>query len=126
MKKQNRKMTRIACMLLLLAGVTLCGQEKNPAKKAPAMPAMPSPTVGVAKVFTAEDVLVRNYVGQTVSVAVVNVVPRVSGEIMKVGFADGAQVKEGQVLYKRSKRRSVPFPVVYGLLPASQTLCDLP
>ena len=100
MKKQNRKMTRIACMLLLLAGVTLCGQEKNPAKKAPAMPAMPSPTVGVAKVFTAEDVLVRNYVGQTVSVAVVNVVPRVSGEIMKVGFADGAQVKEGQVLYK--------------------------
>ena len=70
MKKQNCKMTRIACLLLLLAGTALCGQEKNPAKKAPAMPAMPSPTVGVAKVFTAEDVLVRNYVGQTVSVAV--------------------------------------------------------
>ncbi|MBR2364356.1 MAG: efflux RND transporter periplasmic adaptor subunit [Lentisphaeria bacterium] len=99
MNKQFSKVTCIAAGLLMFAGAALCGQEKGkaPGKKAPAMP---SPTVGVAKVFTAEDVLVRNYVGQTVSVAVVNVVPRVSGEIMKVGFADGAHVKEGQVLYK--------------------------
>ena len=102
MKRTMKSVTGIAMGLLMLSGAVLCGQEKGkaPAKKPAGMPAMPIPTVGVAKVFIAEDILVRNYVGQTVSLAVVNVTPRVSGEIMKVGFADGAQVKKGQILYK--------------------------
>ncbi|MBP5182241.1 MAG: efflux RND transporter periplasmic adaptor subunit, partial [Lentisphaeria bacterium] len=105
--KRIGKATRVTAGLLLLAGAVLCGQEKGKAQGAPqgktpakpAMPAMPTPTVGVAKAFMADDVLVRHYVGQTVSVAVVNVTARVSGEILKVGFADGAHVKAGQVLY---------------------------
>lgn len=101
MERKISKATRIAAGLLMLAGAALCGQEKGKAaQKAPARPAMPIPTVGVAKSFMAKDVLVRHYVGQTVSVAVVNITPRVSGEILKVGFADGAHVKAGQVLYK--------------------------
>ncbi|MBO4304295.1 MAG: efflux RND transporter periplasmic adaptor subunit [Lentisphaeria bacterium] len=106
----GKRIGKAACVtagIFLFAGAVLCGQEKSKAQGAPqgkapakpAMPAMPVPTVGVAKVFMAEDVLVRHYVGQTVSVAVVNVTPRVSGEILKVGFEDGAHVKAGQVLY---------------------------
>lgn len=101
MKKTFRHVSCITAAVIVFAASALCGQEKGktPAKKAPAMQ-MPVSTVGVAKSFLAEDVLIRHYVGQTVSVAEVNVTPRVSGEILKVGFADGAHVKAGQVLYK--------------------------
>ena len=35
-----------------------------------------------------------------VSRSIVNIVPRVSGEILEVGFKDGGVVRKGQTLYK--------------------------
>ena len=40
------------------------------------------------------------YPGRVVPVAQVDVVPQVSGEILEVCFANGAEVKAGDVLYR--------------------------
>ena len=42
----------------------------------------------------------RRYTGQLVSPSVVQIVPRVSGEILEVGFQDGSLVRQGQMLYR--------------------------
>ena len=56
--------------------------------------------VGVSKVVPTTDYETRRYTGQVTSQAVVQVIPRVSGELLEVGFADGSAVKAGQMLYK--------------------------
>lgn len=56
--------------------------------------------VGVERVAEAEDFETRHYTGQVVSRSVVNIVPRVSGEILEVGFKDGGVVRKGQMLYR--------------------------
>ena len=59
--------------------------------------------VGVAEVEEVANVQSRRYTGQVVAQAEVNVVPRVSGEILKLGFNDGDYVKKGQMLYTIEK-----------------------
>ena len=56
--------------------------------------------VGVEKVLEVEDYETRHYTGQVVSRSVVNIVPRVSGEILEIGFLEGESVRGGQMLYK--------------------------
>ena len=56
--------------------------------------------VETGKVTEVEDTESRRYTGQIVSPAVVQIVPRVSGEILEVGFQDGSYVKQGQMLYR--------------------------
>ena len=56
--------------------------------------------VGIATVQEAEDHMNRRYAGQVVSPSVIQIVPRVSGELLEVGFHDGDYVKEGQMLYR--------------------------
>ena len=90
---------------IVLAGVAafmLTAQTKGGKKgaAAPKMPAMPVSVVAVDKVIEMDDLENRNYTGLVVSKAVVQIIPRVSGEILKVGFADGSIVKKGQVLYQ--------------------------
>ena len=90
---------------IVLAGVAafmLTAQNKGGKKGAsvPKMPAMPVAVVAVDKVIEMNDLESRNYTGLVVSKAVVQIIPRVSGEILKVGFADGSIVKKGQVLYQ--------------------------
>ena len=61
------------------------------------MPGAMKQTVGVAAVEEIGNVQSRRYTGQVVAQAEVNVVPRVSGEILKLGFKDGdiaAQIKD--------------------------------
>ena len=60
-------------------------------------------TVGVAEVEEVANIQSRRYTGQVVAQAVVNVTPRVSGEILKLGFNDGDYVKKGQMLYTIEK-----------------------
>ena len=90
---------------IFLAGVAafmLTAQNKG-AKKgaaAPKMPAMPVAVVAVDQVVEMNDLEKRNYTGLIVSKSFVQITPRVSGEILKVGFKDGSLVKKGQVLYK--------------------------
>ena len=53
----------------------------------------------VAEVVQVDDYRTKTYPGRIVPVAQVNVVPQVSGEILKVGFENGAVVKEGDLLF---------------------------
>ena len=59
--------------------------------------------VGVAEVEEVANIQSRRYTGQVVAQSVVNVTPRVSGEILKLGFKDGDYVKKGQMLYTIEK-----------------------
>lgn len=54
----------------------------------------------VAEVSEIADFKLRTYPGRVVPIAQVNVVPQVSGEILEVGFDNGAEVKAGQLLYR--------------------------
>ena len=56
--------------------------------------------VPVAQVEWGVDKLVKIYPGRVVPVAQVNVIPQVSGEILEVGFENGALVKKGDLLYR--------------------------
>ena len=67
------------------------------------MPGAMKQTVGVAAVEEVSNVQSRRYTGQVVAQAEVSVVPRVSGEILKLGFKDGDYVKKGQLLYTIEK-----------------------
>ena len=67
------------------------------------MPGAVKQVVGVAGVEDVANVQSRRYTGQVVAQAVVNVTPRVSGEILKLGFNDGDYVKKGQMLYTIEK-----------------------
>lgn len=59
-----------------------------------------SMTLPVAEVSEIADFKLRTYPGRVVPIAQVNVVPQVSGEILEVGFDNGAEVKAGQLLYR--------------------------
>ena len=61
--------------------------------------AAPKQVVGIAEVEEVANVQSRRYTGQVVAQSEVNVTPRVSGEILKLGFNDGDYVKKGQMLY---------------------------
>ena len=98
-----KKKAIIGIALAVVAGFMLAAQNKGTRKgggAAPKMPAMPVSVVAVAKVVEINDLESRNYTGLIVSKSVVQITPRVSGEILKVGFADGSIVKKGQMLYQ--------------------------
>ena len=76
-----------ACGTLLAAGVTA------------APPAMPKPIVVAGKVAPQDNVEHRRYAGLVSAPAVVQLMPRVSGELLKVGFKNGEFVRKGQMLY---------------------------
>ena len=59
-----------------------------------------APVVAVSEVMEMQQIESRKYTGIVVAPEVVQVVPRVSGEIIKVGFKDGDIVKKGQLLYQ--------------------------
>ena len=67
------------------------------------MPGAMKQVVGVAEVEYVANVQSRRYTGQVVAQAEVNVMSRVSGEILKLGFNDGDYVKKGQMLYTIEK-----------------------
>ena len=54
----------------------------------------------VAEVVEKPDYRQKTYPGRVVAIQKVDVVPQVSGEILEVCFQDGANVKEGDVLYR--------------------------
>jgi RND family efflux transporter MFP subunit len=84
--------------LLGLAAVTfLAGFAAACAAKKP--PAPPPPTVVVAKPLQRRMVDWDDYVGRFVAINSVDVRPRVSGYVQKIGFTDGQIVHKGQVLF---------------------------
>ncbi|MBQ9336251.1 MAG: efflux RND transporter periplasmic adaptor subunit [Lentisphaeria bacterium] len=87
-----------------IAGLTLMAQNAGGGKKgqpaAKAMPQAPKAVVAVDKVHELNETESRRYTGLVVSKSVVNIIPRVSGEILEIGFQDGSVVKKGQLLYR--------------------------
>jgi RND family efflux transporter MFP subunit len=83
-----------------VAGLLGHAAEKGKAKAAPPMMQRPAQLVAVQKVSYQTEEDIRRYTGRLVSPSTVLIVPRVSGEIIEVGFKDGAKVKKGQILYK--------------------------
>ena len=68
------------------------------------MPATPPPIVTVAEPIQREVTDYQEYTGQTASVDSVQVRARVSGYLDKIHFKDGADIKEGEVLYEIDPR----------------------
>lgn len=99
MKKKVIAGVILAGMAAFLLSAQGKGAKKGPGA-APGMPAMPVAVVAVDQVIEMNDLESRHYTGLIVSKSVVQITPRVSGEILKVGFEDGSIVKKGQVLYK--------------------------
>lgn len=99
MKKKAIAVVFLAGTIGLALAASGKGAKKGPAA-APKMPQMPVAVVAVEKVIEMNDQENRNYTGLIVSKSVVQITPRVSGEILKVGFEDGRQVKKGQLLYQ--------------------------
>ena len=68
-------------------------------------PGLPAPTVMVGTVTEAEIVETRRYPGILAAPQSVDLVARVSGELLKVGFREGDMVKAGQLLYQLDEVR---------------------
>lgn len=83
-------MKKLLC-LLFLAPLGLLAAEAPQAQKV---------YVSVGTVGTTENVTQHRYTGRVVSPAKVDLVARISGEIMEVGFEEGTFVTEGQAMYK--------------------------
>ena len=62
-------------------------------------------TLPVCEVAERAQKEVSTYPGRVVPIAQVDVTPQVSGEILEVCFANGAEVKEGDVLYRLDRVR---------------------
>lgn len=84
-------MLRGICLGLLLAGG--CG------RKAPASFERPPAPVSVAQAIQRDVPIYLDQIGKTVAREVVSIQPQVSGRITQIHFADGADVKAGQVLF---------------------------
>jgi len=81
-------------MLLISAcGAMLCSAAVAAPQGAP------KPTVITGKVVSVDNVEHRRYSGLITAPAVVNLMPRVSGELLSVGFKNGDYIKKGQTLY---------------------------
>lgn len=65
----------------------------------------PAAYVTVGKVGESDSMEVKRYTGHVTSSSSVNLVARVSGELMRMGFQEGDVVREGQVLYELDATR---------------------
>ena len=60
----------------------------------------PAPHVSVGIVAEAEETVAKRYTGNVATKSSVDLLARVSGELLRVGFEEGDVVHEGQVLYE--------------------------
>lgn len=86
----------VAPLFLLALG---CGDRSPPLAKVPA------PIVQTAYPIVREVADYQDFTARTVATQSVNVIPRVTGFLNKINIADGAIVKEGQVLFEIDPRQ---------------------
>ena len=98
MKTRQKKNCHLAATGALLAGLALsgCGQFK----KAAAPPAPPVPEVAVVVMRPERITLTSELAGRVSAFLVAEVRPQVSGIIQKRRFAEGGDVKAGDLLYQ--------------------------
>jgi len=94
--QSGRPLTAAAKIVSGLAAVMALGVAGGCVKKAPAPPP-PAVTVAAPLAMTVVDW--DDYDGQFIAVDSVDIRPRVSGYLIKVGFRDGDMVRKGQVLF---------------------------
>lgn len=88
---------RLPTLLTLLAVLGLATATAGCANKKPPPP--PPPQISVAAPLKATIVDWDDYDGQFIAVDSVDIRPRVSGYLLRVGFKDGDMVRKGQVLF---------------------------
>jgi RND family efflux transporter MFP subunit len=96
---RNQKLSLIALVVALIAGVLLLELRSAPVAAAP-----PPPTVTVAVPLVRQIAEWDDYSGRFEASKSVEVRPRVSGAIVGVHFADGAFVRQGQLLFSIDPR----------------------
>jgi RND family efflux transporter MFP subunit len=94
-----------AIVLAIAAALTLTGCGTNgAAQAAAAAAAMPPPQVDVAQVVSKQVTEFDEFTGRFEAVERVEIRPRVSGYIASVNFAEGREVKKGDVLFVIDQR----------------------
>jgi RND family efflux transporter MFP subunit len=91
-----REIRRLPTLLTLIAVLGLAAATAGCAKKTPPPP---PPQISVAEPLKANIVDWDDYDGQFIAVDSVDIRPRVSGYLLRVGFKDGDIVRKGQVLF---------------------------
>jgi multidrug efflux system membrane fusion protein len=90
-----RLLVRVGLLALALAA---CQQQAQPAFERPPAP------VTVATAIARDTPLYLDAVGKSVANEVVSVQPQISGRIVKIHFADGADLKQGDLLFSIDPR----------------------
>ena len=92
----SRRLLTLAAFALAVAG---CSKSAAP----PAAP--PPPEVGVAKVVSGKVRQWDDFIGRVSAVETVELRPRVSGYVERIAFAEGQDVKKGDLLFVIDQRR---------------------
>ena len=94
--RSSRRALGLLALVALFPALTTCDRTK--AKEA--APAPPPPAVVVAEVVKKTVPIVAEFVAQTDAVQTVELRARIQGVLEHVRFKEGAEVKEGQVLFE--------------------------
>lgn len=94
MKKKIKKHMMYSLGLVLMVFQAV-GADKNSAELSANEIRLPIGTVTEVAEFQ-----IKTYPGRVVPVEQVNVIPQVSGEILEIGFENGAHVQKGDLLYR--------------------------
>jgi len=89
----------LVCIAMLVAGCQPDAAQKDKGGGAP-----PTPTVSVADAIKREVAEWDEFTGRLEAVESVEVRPRVSGQIERVGFREGTEVKKGDLLFVIDQR----------------------
>jgi len=96
-----QKFARAAALVVLLAGLSACGEDSGGAQQ---RSAPPPPKVTVAKPVVREVVEDDEFVGRFEAVDEVDIRARVGGYLQKIHFTDGAVVAKGDLLFTIDQR----------------------
>lgn len=87
--------------MILISAVAIGCSDSGPQQ---GMPQMPPPAVTVAKPTEREVTDYADFTGRTMAVEAVKVRARVWGHLQKINFAEGAEVKKGDLLFVLDQR----------------------
>src|SRR5262245_30558617 len=87
-----------------LFAVVTCISTGGCSREPPPVAATPPPAVSVAAPLEREVIDYNEYTGRVVAVEEVDVRARVRGYLVKVNFTEGAEVKQGDVLFEIDPR----------------------
>ena len=93
------KICRSVCACVLVVGV-IAGCQRKPAEAPPA----PPPIIPVSHPIDRSVTDYTDYTGRTDAVQSVNVRARVTGQLMSMGFEEGEEVQEGDLLFEVDPR----------------------